>query len=126
MLNPTVPAWFEIPVRDLERAQRFYETILGIGLRRERMGASDLAVFPYGGAPTHVSGALLHHPDCEPSVQGSTVYLSVSDLRPVLARAEREGGDTLVPCTALPEGMGWFAQFRDCEGNRVGLWSPAV
>jgi len=125
MLNPTVPTWFEIPVRDLQRAQQFYETILGVDLRRERMGATNLAVFPYGGQPAHVSGALLQHPECEPSVQGSIVYLSVSDLRPVLARAEREGGDTLVPCTALPEGMGWFAQFRDCEGNRVGLWSPA-
>ena len=25
MLNPNVPAWFEIPADDLDRAQRFYE-----------------------------------------------------------------------------------------------------
>jgi hypothetical protein len=42
----------------------------------------------------------------------------------VLDRAERSGADTLVSRTALPPGMGFFAQFRDCEGNRVGLWSP--
>jgi len=125
MLNPTVPAWFEIPVQDMDRAQRFYESILGVNLQRQTMGPSELAVFPYGGRPNHVSGALLRHADNHPAVQGSIVYLSVGDLRPVLARAETSGGDTLVPVTALPQGMGFFAQFRDCEGNRVGLWSAA-
>ena len=124
MLNPNVPAWFEIPTADLERAQRFYETILAQPLQRERFGASDIAVFPRGEKP-NATGALIRSEDCEPSVQGSIVYLSVADLRPVLERASRAGGDTLVERTALPAGTGYFAQFRDCEGNRVGLWSPA-
>lgn len=124
MLNPTVPAWFEIPTVDLDRAQAFYEHILGVALKREPMGESELAVFPYGGRP-HVSGALIRHAECSPAVQGSIVYLSVEDLRPVLQRALAHGGDTLVPCTALPGDMGYFAQFRDTEGNRVGLWSAA-
>jgi predicted enzyme related to lactoylglutathione lyase len=29
----------------------------------------------------------------------------------------------LVPKTALPDGMGFYAQIRDSEGNRVGLYS---
>jgi len=124
MLNPNVPAWFEIPTLDLDRAQRFYEAILTQPLKRERFGGTDIAVFP-GGAKPNASGALIKLDDCEPTVHGSIVYLSVADLEPVLDRAERHGGDTLVGRTALPEGMGFFAQFRDCEGNRVGLWSPA-
>lgn len=124
MLNPNVPAWFEIPTCDLDRAQRFYEDILAQPLKRERFGNADIAVFPSGAKP-NAAGALIHAQDCEPHVQGSIVYLSVDDLSPVLARAERAGGDTLVARTALPPGMGYFAQFRDCEGNRVGLWSPA-
>jgi len=124
MLNPNVPAWFEIPAADLDRAQAFYETVLGVNLRREDFGGGAMAVFPYGGKP-NASGALIAREDCEPHVQGSVVYLSVTDLAPALERANRHGGDTIVPRTALPEGMGWFAQFRDCEGNRVGLWSPA-
>jgi predicted enzyme related to lactoylglutathione lyase len=123
MLNPNVPAWFEIPTLDLDRAQRFYETVLKQQLRREDFGGGTLAVFPYGGKP-NASGALVAMDDCNPSVQGSIVYLSVDDLRPVLERAEKNGGDTLVPRTALPADMGYFAQFLDCEGNRVGLWSP--
>jgi predicted enzyme related to lactoylglutathione lyase len=123
MLNPNVPAWFEIPASRLDRAQKFYETILGVSLKRETMGGGELAVFPYGGKP-HASGALIRHEDCEPSVLGSTVYLNVSDLRPVLERVIDSGGDTLVPRTELPGGMGFFAQFIDSEGNRVGLYSP--
>jgi predicted enzyme related to lactoylglutathione lyase len=123
MLNPNVPAWFEIPTEDLERAQRFYETILAQPLKRENFGGTDIAVFPRGDKP-NATGALIRFDDCAPSVQGSVVYLGVDDLRPVLERAQQAGGDTLVARTALPEGMGFFAQFRDCEGNRVGLWSP--
>jgi predicted enzyme related to lactoylglutathione lyase len=123
MLNPNVPAWFEIPTDNLDRAQRFYETILAQPLKRESFGGTDIAVLR-GGAKPNSSGALIAMEDCRPSVQGSIVYLSVADLDAVLERAQTNGGDTLVPRTALPEGMGFFAQFRDCEGNRVGLWSP--
>ena len=31
----------------------------------------------------------------------------------------------VLPLTELPDGMGVFAQIRDCEGNRVGLFSRA-
>lgn len=123
MLNPNVPAWFEIPADDLDRAQRFYETMLGQPLRRECFGGTDIAVFPSGGKPNS-SGALIRMEECRPSVQGSVVYLSVDDLGPVLERARAQGGDTIVDRTALPPGMGFFARLRDCEGNRVGLWSP--
>ncbi len=123
MLNPNVPAWFEIPTDDLDRAQRFYETILAQPLMREHFGGTDIAILRGGDKPNS-SGALIAMDDCRPSVQGSIVYLSVANLDAVLQRAQSNGGDTLVPRTALPAGMGFFAQFRDCEGNRVGLWSP--
>ena len=38
-------SWFEIPVLDLDRAQHFYETLLGHPLRREAMGPSQGAVW---------------------------------------------------------------------------------
>jgi predicted enzyme related to lactoylglutathione lyase len=123
MLNPNVPAWFEIPANRLDRAQKFYETILGVQLKRENMGGGEMAVFPYGGRP-HASGALIQHEQLEPSVLGSTIYLNVEDLRPVLERVHEQGGDTIVPRTELPDGIGYFAQFIDSEGNRVGLFSP--
>jgi predicted enzyme related to lactoylglutathione lyase len=122
VLNPNVPAWFEIPAADLDRAQAFYEGILDTTLARERIGGGELAVFPYAGKP-HASGALMAHPQMAPSMSGTTIYLSVDDVTPVLDRIARGAGEVLIPRTALPDGMGVFAQFRDSEGNRVGLWS---
>jgi predicted enzyme related to lactoylglutathione lyase len=38
---------------------------------------------------------------------------------------EKAGGRITLARTALPEGMGFFAHFVDCEGNRVGLHALA-
>lgn len=123
MLNPNVPAWFEIPTSDLDRAQRFYEAALEVPLQRRQFGGPEMAVFPRGEKP-NATGALIRVPDCEPSVHGSVVYLSLADIRPVLERVAGLGGEVFVPRTELPDGIGFFAQIRDSEGNRVGLFSP--
>lgn len=123
MLHANIPAWFEIPVADLDRAEAFYRAILDVDFSRQTVHEGELAVFPYAGKP-NASGALMRHPQMAPSMDGTTVYLAVDDVAPVLARVDAHGGAVVVPRTALPEGMGVFAQFRDSEGNRVGLWSP--
>lgn len=40
-----------------------------------------------------------------------------------LERAERLGGRTVVPPTALPGDLGSFAVFADPDGQLVGLWT---
>lgn len=122
MLNPVVTHWFEIPVREMGRAVSFYDAVLGTALQPEPHGGMELAVFPYD-AEQHVTGALMKLEHCEPSMHGSTVYLSVADVAQALVRIEAAGGAVIVPRTELSEGRGAFAQFRDSEGNRVGLWS---
>ena len=122
MLKPNVPAWFEIPTNDLGRAQKFYESILGVALARQDYGGGTMAVFP-GGEKPNSRGALIASVHSEPSVHGSIVYLHVDDVQPVLARVAQHGGDTVVPRTELPQGIGYFAQIIDSEGNRVGLFS---
>ena len=121
MLKPNVPAWFEIPAANLDRAQKFYETILGVDLKRENMGM-PMAVFPRGDRP-NATGALISGEHATPSVHGSIIYLHVDDVKPVLARVKTQGGDTVVPRTQLPDNIGFFAQIIDSEGNRVGLFS---
>ena len=123
MLQPSVPAWFEIPAHDLDRAVRFYEAVLGTSLVRETMGPLQMAVFPHDKpAPT---GALVQGPGFEPAAAGSVVYLNLDDLRPALERVAACGGTVLMARTALPDGIGFFAQIRDTEGNRVGVFSRA-
>jgi predicted enzyme related to lactoylglutathione lyase len=117
--------WFEIPSRDLDRAQRFYEAVLATPLRRERIGEAVLAVFPY--ADGGVSGCLHQGPGTPaPGSRGTLVYLDASpSLDAALARAGAAGGQVVTPKTALPPGMGFFAHIEDIEGNRVGLHAPA-
>lgn len=125
MLQPTVPAWFEIPVADIDRAQRFYEALLGVSMKRQRyMGDTDQAVFPNGG-PNHPSGALVQaNVERAPSqAAGSLVYLSVRDIRPLLARVADIGGEVLLPLTPITDTPVVVGHIRDSEGNRVGLAS---
>lgn len=123
-MTPTLD-WFEIPVQDLARAQRFYETLLGTSLRREQMGESALAVFPYPERAT--GGCLMAGPGTpEPSASGTLVYLNADpSLDAVLARVERAGGRVATPKVQLPGDMGVFAHVTDTEGNRVGLHARA-
>ena len=117
--------WFEIPVADMDRAQRFYETVVDAPLRREAMGpATTLAVFPYDSAG--VGGCLFAAEGIRPSADGAVLYLNAGEsLDAALERVRAAGGRILLPRTELPEGMGCFAHFADSEGNRVGLHALA-
>jgi hypothetical protein len=114
--------WFEIPSVNFERAVEFYERVFDTSLERVNIGG-DMAMFR--GDPQQALGAVLApQADYVPSNTGATIYLNGGDdLAPVLARAAAAGGRVLVPKTALPPGMGYFAHFQDTEGNRVGLHS---
>lgn len=50
-----------------------------------------------------------------------TVNIQVDDIEQVPAKIESAGGSTLIPKQEVP-GMGWFAWFKDPEGNVLGLW----
>ena len=118
--------WFEIPVRNLDRAQAFYEKLLATTLRREAAGPQKmLAVFGYG--DNHVGGCLMAGEGTpDPSPDGTLIYLNAEpSLDAVLARVEGAGGRITTPKVQLPDGMGCFAQIADTEGNRVGLHAQA-
>lgn len=119
--------WFEISTADLDKAQAFYEAVLGKPLRREAMGPSSLAVFPYDPASNGVGGALLCDPSApKPGSGGTLVYLDASPaLDAALARVTLAGGQIALPRQALPPGMGFFAHIIDLDGNRVGLHAMA-
>ncbi|GAB3387531.1 VOC family protein [Lysobacter fragariae] len=128
MLQPNVPAWFEIPATDIDRAQAFYEALLDVRMKRQRyMGDTDQAVFPNGG-PDHASGALVQaNARRAPSqANGTVVYLSVSDIRPLLARVADIGGEVLLPLTSITDTPVVIGHIRDSEGNRVGLASVEI
>ena len=118
-------SWFEIPSTQLDRAQAFYETVLGCKMRREPMGPSEGAVFPYEGEG--VGGALMSGPTAPvPASGGALIYLDASpSLDAAMARVLKAGGKVALPRQALPPGMGFFAHITDLDGNRVGLHALA-
>ncbi|CAM6265739.1 Glyoxalase [Citrobacter sedlakii] len=123
MKSKSIINWFEIPVTDMARAIAFYEPVLGLSLRREKMDCADLAVFPYddpatGGALAKIDGVL-------PSPQGAIVYLHTDDLAATLDRVASAGGECVFGPIDLGNEIGTVALFTDSEGNRVGLHQPA-
>ena len=113
--------WFEIFVTDYERAVRFYETVLGIQLKREVDGGRPMAIFK--SSLEAVGGALVRQPGREPTENGALVYLDANGkLDASLAKVEKAGGKVVMPKTDIGE-PGFIALVHDTEGNLVGLHS---
>ena len=116
--------WFEIPVADLERAQKFYETIFGMQLIPMDLPGLKMRMFPTDDS-MGTSGALIFAPEFyQPSANGTMVYLNGNpDLQNVLDRVEAAGGTIAMPKTAISPEIGFMAVMMDTEGNRVALHS---
>jgi predicted enzyme related to lactoylglutathione lyase len=119
---------FEIPVKMMERAVRFYETVFNIKLSRKVMdfptGSVDMACFPES-AEKPVNGALVYQPKDIITPGNVMVYLDskLNDIDQKLARVEEEGGVIITPKTFVSKVIGYMATFIDSEGNKVSLLS---
>src|SRR5688572_19404836 len=116
-------SWFEIPVRNFEKAKLFYQTIFNFDMPEMQVGPNRMGVLLHEQG-AGVGGAIVAGEWYEPTAQGTIVYLTADpDLAEVLGRVEKAGGNVLVPKTNIGDNMGYFAIFKDVEGNRVGLHS---
>jgi predicted enzyme related to lactoylglutathione lyase len=113
--------WFEIPVTDMDRALRFYNTILATNMEAaEMMPGFQSAFFSHEGG---VGGSLSLGEGYTPSREGTLVYLNGGDdLNVVLNRVEDAGGSIAMPKYAIGEN-GFIAIITDSEGNKIGLHS---
>ena len=119
-------SWFEIPAVDIDRAQKFYETIFQmkmIPMDSERM---QMRMFPLEDPMNGVGGTIcktdgFHKPS---DSLGPMIYLNGNpDLQKVLDKVETAGGRILVPKTEISPEYGYMAVIIDTEGNRIGLHS---
>lgn len=116
-------AHVEIPVRELERAMRFYAHVFQIefGDITEIHGCR-MAYFPFEEGTDGASGALAEGDVYVPTKHGAILYLSVTDIDATLARAMALGSELLF--AKAPVGDGAFvAEITDSEGNRIALQS---
>lgn len=114
--------WFEIPVANMDRAARFYASVLELELKLEVFGGLTMALFR--AEDPGVGGALVADPRRRPSADGALVYLDATGkLDASLARVAAAGGEVVVPRMAIGD-PGFIAIVRDSEGNLVGLHAP--
>jgi len=112
--------WFEIPVTDLARAKKFYESVLAVEITETEMNGSPMGWFPMEMGAPGSAGTLIQGEGYKPSHEGSLVYINVDSIDPTLEAINSSGGKTLVPRVSIGQ-HGFIAHFQDTEGNRVAL-----
>jgi len=118
MANPV--NWFKIPVKDLERAKKFYEAVIDNELSRSEIGQMKMAWFPMTDGAPGAAGALVKGEGYIPSHAGTLVFLQVKDIDTTMSRIRMHGGKVLLAKTGMGE-FGFIAHFEDTEGNRIAL-----
>jgi len=109
---------FEITGKDGPRIQKFYTDLFGWEINSNNP-------LGYGMVDTKTSdgikGGIYKAPHDVPFL---TLYVRVDDLQKFLDKAEKLGGQAVVPPTPVP-GIGAYAFFKDIDGNIVGLFKEA-
>ena len=114
--------WCDIPVKDLDRAIRFYSAVLGAAVKKEQCEGMTFGLLPH--TNDGVSGCLSPGAEGnEPSQRGALIYLNCAGrLDQAIAAVEPNGGKVLQPRHPLGP-HGFRAVVLDSEGNRIALHS---
>lgn len=124
-MDKNVVDWFEIPVKDLARAKKFYSSVFQKELMDFPMPdipGMQMATFPMAQGGEFSTGSLVKSKGYNPSATGTIIYFYCEDLSNELGRVEDNGGKVLMPKTSIGDN-GFIAHFMDTEGNRIGLHS---
>ena len=117
-------SWFEIPATDIDRAQKFYETIFKIQMQPMDFQGVKMRMFPIDDPMKGIGGTFIdtggfHKPS---ATDGPLIYLNGNpDLQIILDRVVEAGGQVLVPKKIISDDYGDMGIFMDTEGNRIAL-----
>jgi uncharacterized protein len=124
MIGKNPVGWFEIYVRDMARARKFYEAVFRMKL--ERLGPSDLEMwaFPMEREAWGAGGALVKMEGFPSggSSNGVLVYFSCEDCAVEEKRVPEAGGRVQRNKMSIGE-YGFISLVFDTEGNMIGLHS---
>ena len=130
-MDKNIICWFEIYVKDLNRAAKFYNEVLGFNIRPmevpgEAAGHMKMASFSsMEESGNGVSGALIEMPGTKEGDGRSLntiVYFPCMDCSVEESRVEAAGGLIQQPKMNLGE-HGFCSICVDTEGNAFGLYS---
>ncbi len=123
-MNRNPVGWFEIYVQDMQRAKKFYETVLGVELTKldSPMPELEMLAFPMNMDSGGASGALARMEGCPSGGMGTLVYFSCEDCAIEASRVEQAGGKLCKRKMAIGH-YGFIALVTDTESNMIGLHS---
>lgn len=112
------PTHFEIPVDDADRAERFYSEAFGWSFNRFEGAPSYYGLATTGAdGELGINGALYQRDEMTQTM----LTMSVDSIEEATDQIVAAGGELVTPKSPIP-GMGYFAQFKDTEGNIVGIF----
>ena len=121
--NPVV--WFEIYVKDMKRAKKFYENVLELKLEKldsPASGIEEMMSFPSEEKGFGATGALVKMTDGPSPGAGTIVYFSCQDCKLEASRVGPNGGKVKKDKFSIGK-YGFIALATDPEGNAFGLHS---
>ncbi len=125
--------WFEIYVKDIERAKKFYNQVIGTNFSDldqtpgDANGHMKMAFFSSSDEmdENSVSGALVEMPGTKEGdgiSMNTMVYFPCEDCSVEESRVEAAGGKVQQPKMSIGE-FGFCSMCFDTEGNAFGLYS---
>ncbi len=123
MLNPV--CWFEMYVDDMDRAKKFYETVLNIQLSQLSNPADTSMImwsFPSDMNQYGTSGALVKVDGISAGGNSTLIYFSSEDCAIEQSRIEAAGGTIHQAKMSIGE-FGQIVLAVDTEGNLFGVHS---
>ncbi len=117
-LKPGSIVHIELPVKDRDRAKKFYGDLFG--WKFQDVPEMDYTLFETANGP----GGGLFVPQEGQFDKGALNYILVEDIDAKSKEIEAAGGEVIGPTVEMP-GRGWWAVFRDPEGTTLAIFQSA-
>jgi uncharacterized protein len=114
--------WFEIYVQDMDRAKRFYESMLQVTLTNLNSATPEMWAFPHSPTDHGASGALVRMEGVDSGGNSTILYFHTADCAVGVSRATEAGGRVMKEKFSIGP-YGFVALVFDTEGNLIGLHS---
>jgi predicted enzyme related to lactoylglutathione lyase len=119
--NPVI--WFEIYVKDMTRARKFYQNVFNNELTPMPSGPElEMFGFPMDMNKPGAGGALVRMQGFEPGANSVIVYFSSEDCSIEEKRIVNAGGRIQKPKMSIGQ-YGFISLAIDTEGNMIGIHS---
>lgn len=113
--------WLEIPVHDMERARKFYESVFEFTIVDMDVNGENYPCFP-NKIGEGFSGALVEYDFTSPGKKGPLVYLNAYEgVERMMEKVLFAGGTVVKAPEEIAPGFGYQAMFEDTEGNLLAF-----